>query len=205
MTCERLPAFFDQVPRLVVRDPLAEFLGAAEDGVLAYGYADAVRLAGHSCPTVASAYALAHHALTRLFAGELPVRGAVRVSFQHPLDEGVTGVIAAVVGLLTGSAQDGGFKGIGGRFVRRNLQQFGEQHQPLALRFTRSDDGASVDAAADLSKVPPHPEMAELMRQCMRGDADAAAAQRFAQLWQQRVQRILIEHWDDPAVFHITG
>jgi hypothetical protein len=205
MTREHLPAFFDQVPRLVVRDPLAEFLGAAEDGVLAYGYADAVRLAGHSCPTVASAYALAHHALTRLFVGELPVRGAVRVSFQHPLDEGVTGVIAAVVGLLTGSAQDGGFKGIGGRFVRRNLQQFGEQQQPLALRFTRSDDGASVDAAADLSKVPPHPEMAELMRQCMRGEADAAAAQRFAQLWQQRVERILIEHWDDAAVFHITG
>jgi hypothetical protein len=205
MSSERFPAFFDQVPRLVVRDPLAEFLGAAEGGVLEYGYADAVRLAGHSCPTVASAYALAHHALTRLFPGDLPVRGAVRVSFQHPLDEGVTGVIAAVVGLLTGSAQDGGFKGIGGRFVRRNLQLFGEHNQPLSLRFTRSDSGASVDAAADLSKAPPHPEMTELMRHCMRGEADAAAAQRFAQMWQQRVQRILTEHWDDPAVFHVAG
>ncbi|HMU18135.1 MAG TPA: hypothetical protein PKC95_11890, partial [Thauera aminoaromatica] len=111
MSSERFPAFFDQVPRLVVRDPLAEFLGAAEGGVFEYGYADAVRLAGHSCPTVASAYALAHHAMTRLFCGELPVRGMVQVGFQHPLDEGVTGVIAAVVGLLTGSAQDGGFKG----------------------------------------------------------------------------------------------
>ena len=205
MSSERFPAFFDQVPRLVVRDPLAEFLGAAEGGVLEYGYADAVRLAGHSCPTVASAYALAHHALTRLFPGDLPVRGAVRVSFQHPLDEGVTGVIAAVVGLLTGSAQDGGFKGIGGRFVRRNLQLFDEHHQPLTLRFTRSDTGASVDAAAELSKVPPHPEMVELMRRCMRGEGDAAAAQRFAQMWQDRVRRILVEHWDDPEVFHLAG
>lgn len=175
MSSERFPAFFDQVPRLVVRDPLAEFLGAAEGGVLEYGYADAVRLAGHSCPTVASAYALAHHALTRLFPGELPVRGMVQVSFQHPLDEGVTGVIAAVLGLLSGSAQDGGFKGIAGRFVRRNLQHFGE-HQPLALRFVRSDSGATVHAAAELSKVQPHPEMAELMRRCMRGEAAPAGS-----------------------------
>ena len=203
MSSARFPAFFEQVPRLMVRDPLADFLGAAEGGVLDYGYADAVRLSGHSCPTVASAYALAHHALTRLYPGELPVRGNVRVSFQHPLDEGVTGVIAAVVGLLTGSAQDGGFKGIGGQFVRRNLQAFGVQ-QPLALRFTRSDSGATVDAAAELSRVPPHPEMPELMRHCMRGEADAAQARRFGELWQQRVARILLEHWDDPEVFHLS-
>lgn len=204
MSAERFPAFFAQVPRLVVRDPLADFLGAAEGGVLEYGYADAVRLAGHSCPTVASAYALAHHALTRLFPGELPLRGAVRVSFQHPLDEGVTGVIAAVVGLLSGSAQDGGFKGIGGQFVRRNLQAFGAQ-QPLALRFTRSDSGATIDAAAELSRVPPHPEMPELMRHCMRGEADAAQTRRFGELWQQRVARILLAHWDDPEVFHLSA
>lgn len=204
MSSERFPAFFDQVPRLVVRDPLAEFLGAAEGGVLEYGYADAVRLAGHSCPTVASAYALAHHALTRLFAGERPLRGAVQVSFQQTLDEGVTGVVAAVVGLLTGSAQDGGFKGIGGRFVRRNLQHFAQQ-QPLALRFTRSDTGASLDAAADLSTVPSHPEMVELMRRCMRGEGDAADAQRFAQMWQERVRQILLGHWDDPGLFHLSA
>ncbi len=203
MPTERLPAFFDQVPRLAVRDPLAEFLGAADGGVLEYGYADAVRLAGHSCPTVASAYALAHHALTRLFPGELPVRGAVRVSFQHPLDEGVTGVIATVVGLLTGSAQDGGFKGIGGRFVRRDLQAFA-QHQPLALRFTRSDTGATLDAAAELAHVPPHAEMSELMRRCMRGQADAAETARFRAHWQDRVARILLEHWDDAEVFHLS-
>ena len=59
-------------------------------------------------------------------------------------------LLAAVGGfaLLTGSAQEGGFKGIGGQFVRRNLQAFGVQ-QALSLRFTRSDTGASIDAAAE--------------------------------------------------------
>lgn len=50
----RHPEFFDAVPPLRLRDPLAAFLGAAEEGVLEYRYIDAVRLAGHSCPTVAA-------------------------------------------------------------------------------------------------------------------------------------------------------
>jgi hypothetical protein len=32
------------------------FSERAEDGVIEHGYADVVKLAGHSCPTVASAY-----------------------------------------------------------------------------------------------------------------------------------------------------
>ena len=47
------PEFFKQVPDITLADPLADFLGAAEGGLLRYGYADAVKLAGHSCPTVA--------------------------------------------------------------------------------------------------------------------------------------------------------
>ena len=53
---EGFPEFFDSAPVVRVRDPLAAFLGAARDGVLEYRYADAVKLAGHSCPTVASAF-----------------------------------------------------------------------------------------------------------------------------------------------------
>lgn len=49
----QLPAFFDEVPAIVVTDPLAETLGAAEGGLIEYRYVDAVKLAGHSCPTVA--------------------------------------------------------------------------------------------------------------------------------------------------------
>ena len=55
MSAEALPDFFAAVPAIVVADPLAALLGAAEDGRLEYHYADAVRPAGHSCPTVAGA------------------------------------------------------------------------------------------------------------------------------------------------------
>ena len=52
----RLPDFYELAPVVQTRDPFAEMLGAARDGLLEYSYADAVRLAGHSCPTVAGAF-----------------------------------------------------------------------------------------------------------------------------------------------------
>ena len=53
------PAFFQDIPPLTLRDPLAALLGAAEGGLIDYRYADAVKLAGHSCPTVAGAWLMA--------------------------------------------------------------------------------------------------------------------------------------------------
>lgn len=200
----QFPDFFSQVRRLRVRDPLADFLGAARDGVLEYGYDDAVKLAGHSCPTVGSAYMLTCHALEALYAGELPERGGVRVAFRDGLTDGVTGVVASVVTLLTGATQEGGFKGLAGQFVRRGLQRF-EAEVPLALRFTRVDSGAAVDAEADLSRVPADPDMAPLMGLCMRGEASADERRRFGVLWQERVARILVDHENDAEVFRIVA
>ena len=40
------PSFFSEIQPLVVHDRLAEFLGAADGGVIEYRYADAVKLAG---------------------------------------------------------------------------------------------------------------------------------------------------------------
>lgn len=196
------PAFFDDVRHLRTRDPLARFLGAAEDGVIEYGYEDAVKLAGHSCPTVASAYLLTWHALRALYAEELPVRGEVQVAFAGRIDEGVTGVIASVVTLLTGAANEGGFKGLGGRFGRRGLLEFGAG-QPLALRFARRGTDIAVDAQADLSGVPADPGMPDLLSRCLADPADEESHRRFAAMWQDRVRRILVEHGDDPDVFRI--
>jgi len=47
------PSFFDTARKITVYDPLAELLGAFDNGVIEYSYVDAVKLAGHSCPTVA--------------------------------------------------------------------------------------------------------------------------------------------------------
>jgi len=198
----RFPDFFADVRRIELRDPLAAFLGASEGGVIEYGYEDAVKLAGHSCPTVASAYMICVHALRALYRDELPERGGVRVAFRGRVDEGVTGVIASVVTLLTGAAHEGGFKGLGGRFVRRGLLDFAAD-LPLAMRFTRLDTGTAVDAQTDLSSVPADPEMPELLGRCLQAPADAELAARFGRLWQERVRRILIDHADDPAVFRI--
>lgn len=196
------PDFFDAVPRLVLRDPLAGFLGAAEGGIVDYGYLDAVKLAGHSCPTVASAYWLTVLALRALYGSDLPERGAIRVEFREGREAGVTGVIANVVSLLTGAAGDTGFKGLAGRFERRHLLAF-DAELSLDIRYSRLDNGAQVDAAAHLRHVPADPAMPALMQRCLGDAASGEETRHFGQLWQERVRRVLLEHADDPQVFHI--
>lgn len=196
------PEFFDAVPRLVLHDPLSEFLGALEGGVVEYGYLDAVKLAGHSCPTVASAYWLTVLALQALFGEARPERGAIRVDFRESLEAGTTGVVANVVSMLTGATADSGFKGLGRRFDRRHLLAF-EAELSLNIRYTRIDTGEQVEAAAYLSHVPADPAMPALMQHCLSGAASTEEAGRFAQLWQDRVRRILLEHGTDPEVFVI--
>lgn len=196
----RYPDFFDAVPRIRLHDPLADFLGACDGGIIEYAYPDAVRLAGHSCPTVAGAYWLTHQALRALYGEALPERGGVRVAFRESRTAGVTGVIANVVSLLTGATTDTGFKGLAGRFDRRGVLDF-DARQPLDLRFTRLDTGAAVDAVAHLREVPADPRMAPLMQACLAGHASPAEARQFGELWQARVRRVLLEHGDDPAVF----
>lgn len=197
------PDFFDAAPRLLMRDPLADFLGAATGGLIEYRYADAVKLAGHSCPTVAGAYALTRRALGVLYGTAVPERGGVTVSVREAPADGVAGVVAQVVTLLTGAAAEGGFKGLGGRFERRALLEFGAD-LPLDLRFRRRDTGAAVDARAQLKRVPMDPGMLPLMQLCLAGRADVQQQQRFGELWQARVRAILLHHADDEAVFVIA-
>lgn len=194
------PDFFDQVPTISLHDPLAEFLGAAEDGVLQYGYLDAVRLAGHSCPTVASAYWSTRKALAFLYPDTTPVRGAIRVEFRQRSTSGVTGVVANVVSMLTGAMSENGFKGLAGQFDRRHLLSFAVD-MPEEIRFTRLDTGAAVYVAANLQIVPGSPRVAELMASCLEHTATPAEITEFHQLWQERVRRILLEYGDDPQVF----
>ena len=196
----RTPAFFDEVRSLSVCDPLAEFLGAAEGGRIEYRYIDAVRLAGHSCPTVAAAYWMTLKALTSLYPDSPPQRGGIRVEFREQLLSGVTGVIANVVALLTGATHDSGFKGIGGRFDRRQLLYFAADVTE-EIRFTRIDTGQAVDVAARLQRVPFAPQTSELMQKCLAGSASAEETARFRENWQARVRALLLDHGDDPEVF----
>lgn len=196
------PPFFDELPVIRLRDPLAGFLGVSDDGVLEYRYLDAVRLAGHSCPTVAAAWNMTRLALAALYGEELPCRGGIRVAMAKACDEGVTGVIASVVTLLTGAAGEAGFKGIGGHFRRSELLAFGVDI-PLELRLTRLDDGRSVDVACDISRIPVDQAMPLLLARCLRGEATVEECRRFGALWQARVRCLLLEHGHDPMVFAV--
>lgn len=198
------PEFFDSAPVIRVRDPLSAFLGAARDGVLEYRYADAVKLAGHSCPTVASAFLMTRTALAALYAKELPLRGGVRVEVRDPAQEGVTGVIANVVALVTGVTVDTGFKGLAGRFDRRGLLAY-DVDLPGQLRFTRLDTGAAVTVSADLQGVAGDPRISELLRPCLAGSASEEQQALFRSLWQDRVRRLLCDHADDPRVLVVAA
>lgn len=194
------PAFFDQVRRLTVRDPLAEFLGAADGGLIEYSYLDAVKLAGHSCPTVAAAYWMTLKALEYLYPEGSPQRGGIRVEFREDQLSGVTGVIANVVAMLTGATHDTGFKGIGGRFDRRNLLYFSAD-VAKEIRYTRIDTGQAVDAAAQLQSVPFAPQTFVLMQKGLDGSATPQETAEFRDCWQARVRTLLLQHGDDPEVF----
>lgn len=194
------PDYFERVPTLIVRDPLAGLLGAPADGLIEYRFADAVRLAGHACPTVAGAYLMALRMLRRLYGDDLPERGGLRVEFRGEQADGVVGVTAAVFGLLTGAAGEGGFKGLGGNYGRRGLLLFGRAGIGADVRLTRLDNGASLAASLDLSVLPPSPELGEAMQRVLAGRGGDEARIRFAALWQERVRSLLLDFFVHPAL-----
>ncbi len=200
MTQERLPEFFDRAPTLTVQDPLAAFLGAAENGILTYRYADAVRLCGHSCPTVAGAYLMVIKGLKALYGEELPEHGGIEAAMQGTRDEGTVGVTASVVQLLTGAAPETGFGGIGmqGRFARRNLLSFGAGEINGTLTLRRKDNGKTVAVSLNAALQPFAPQMRDIMPKAVGGSASAKELERFGQLWQARVKAFLTESADDP-------
>lgn len=198
-----LAEFFAQAPRIVLRDPLSEFLGAAESGLMEYSYADAVRLAGHSCPTVAGSYLMARAALRALYGDAVPERGGIAVLMSSEESEGTTGVIAQVFTLLTGAAANNGFHGIGGRFGRNGLLRYGSSDHACIAQFTRMDTGATVAVSMDLSSIPPAPQMRILMGQAMDPEASPEIRAAFGSVWQDRVRRLLLEHADDPGVIQV--
>ena len=161
--------------------------------MLEYRYLDAVKLTGHSCPTVAGAWRLTHDALARLYPGDRPRRGEVRVELRQPLDEGVAGVIASVIGLVTGAANAGGFKGLAGRFGRQDLLAFGvPMHGDI--RFTRLDTGQSVEFTRRGHGLPRSGDLTQLLRAALAPAAPDDARRAFAQAWSDWVAQLL-----DPA------
>lgn len=201
----RYPTFFDQAPVITLRDPLAELLGAAENGLIDYHYLDAVRLAGHSCPTVAGAWLMARAALLALYPDGPAERGGVTVQMAGAEEEGVNGVITQVFTLVTGAAGANGFHGIGGRFVRQSLLHFSAPFDGPAVQVHRRDTGAGVSVALDMAKVPAPANLLPLLGAALNPEATAQQRSAFASAWQDRVKRLLLEHADDPDTVRVTA
>jgi hypothetical protein len=191
--------FFDEVEKIVLNEPLGEFLGSNGEHIVSY--ADVVKLSGHSCPTVSGAYLMSLYGLKALYEGDTPNRGDIKVEFRNAKDDGVTGVIANVISFITGAKQSDGFKGLGGKFARNNLLFFGVS-MTGEVRFTRIDNAKSIEMSYDISKLPlPFLDNA-LMQKSMTSQATSQESELFKNQWQSRVKEILITHKDRCIVFN---
>lgn len=185
----KYPEFFENIETIKLKDDLANFLGATEDGIIEFSYIDIVKSAGHSCPTVLGAYLMTKEGLKALYINELPKRGEIKVEFKENIEEGVAGAIANVVTNITGATKNTGFKGIMGLYNRNNLMSF-ENDISSSVRFRRTDTNKSVDVSYNPSSFPPKQEMQVLMQKCLSKTANENEINEFKKLWQGRVEEI---------------
>ena len=183
------PTFFDTIETIKVKDPLSQVLGAFSAGEYEFNYLDVVKSAGHSCPTVAGAYIITLEALKALYPDQRAIRGGVKVEFEESLEEGVAGVIGNVISQITGATDKSGFKGLQGQFARHSLMHFNADISSSA-RFTRVDNGKSVDVTYNPEPVKANPMMMRLMQKLISGEASPEEVKEFGTLWQDRVARI---------------
>jgi len=198
------PNFFDNVKSIPLQDPLSDILGAFVEGKLDINYIDCVKLAGHSCPTVAGAYLMALKGVEALYGNDLPQRGFIKVSMKGDETEGVTGVICNVISFIVGAGGAGGFKGLNGKFARNNLVEYAA---PIAseVKLTRIDNGKSVTLSYNPSSIPADPMMQPLMGKLMQGMASPEEKKAFGKLWQERVEKILLSEteWDQMVTVNL--
>ena len=187
--------FYDDVEPIRLRDPLAVFLGAIDEGEdFIFTYADAVKLAGHSCPAVSGAYKITEKALKALYKNETPVRGEISVRVLGSVANGANGPISQVISLITGAAPETGFAGLGDQFVRKGKLVFDEKNEEAnAFVFTRDDSGKSVKIAYHPHVLPQDKDMPALFTKCIVGTATEKQREKFRTLWQARVKAVLLE------------
>jgi formylmethanofuran dehydrogenase subunit E len=188
-------SFYEDVEPIKLKDPLAVFLGAVDEREeFIFTYADAIKLAGHSCPAVSGAYKITQKALKALYGDETPIRGEIDVRVLGSIDNGANGPISQVISLITGAAPETGFAGLGQSFVRKNKLVFDTQNEEAnAFIFTRDDNNKSVKVTYHPEQIPQEEEMSELFTKCVVGTATKKQKERFQELWQKRVKAVLLE------------
>ena len=191
--------FFDEVKPIRLKEPLAETLGAFKEknAILEYTFADTVKMAGHACPTVASAYIACEKALEELYPNSVPVRGSISITAYGEPDEGVYGVMSQVFSFITGAAWVTGFGGIAHKFKRKGLLEFSQKRidtEAMCFRFKRIDNNKSI-----LVKLSPKNidfpakkagRLSELLEKVIWEAAKENEIEEFRDLWMEKVKNI---------------
>ena len=199
--------FFSDVGPIVVRDPLAEFVGAFEHhrALLEYAFDDVVKLTGYACPNVAAAFVCCKRALGHLHVGEVPERGNIAVTVHGAIDDGAYGQMGQVYSYVTGAGGPGGFKGLGPSFRRKDLLAYDPARangESMGVTFTRIDKGKAIKADVFPARFPAvagQERVPELMDKALRGTASHDELHAFQDLWAERIKAILVDEQDVDA------
>ncbi len=198
--------FYSEIEPIAMRDPLSSILGAVDDDEpIYYSYQDCIKLAGHACASVSTAFQMTKLALKELYNEDIPVRGDLEVKFAGDRETGANGPIGQVIQFLTGAAIETGFHGLGGKYSRANLFKYDENLESgpgLKVEFKRIDTGEKVVVQANPSKIPISEEeqsCSEHMPGVIHGTATAGEREKFYLYWQGKNRKILLE--DHPGVF----
>ncbi len=179
--------WFDEVERIVVEDDLCKFLGVNDDGIIEISYVDIVKIAGHSCATVAGAYLMALHGLKALYGDEVPRRGEIKVEFKKLPRDDNTGVVGSVLSNITGATADFGFGGIPtGKYNRRDLLFFGVDIKS-DLCLTRLDTDKKVFINYRPGKVV---SPMSILMSAIKPDAKKEDIESFPKRFQEMVKRV---------------
>ncbi|MDO5091464.1 MAG: FmdE family protein [Cardiobacteriaceae bacterium] len=198
------PAYFEKISPITMQDDLAKILGSS-NGLFEYRFADAAKSAGHVCPAVAGAWMETRMALQALYGEEPPVRGRIHVILKGSEDDGFTGAMANVIGMITGATRKQGF---GGQFgapehKRQDLLVFKDDNSegPMYAVFTRLDPELKPEKCVKVvynpQAVPFKEEIKPLMEKVKKGEASAEEKARFGTLWQERVERIIVSNFEE--------
>jgi len=183
----KYPVFFDTISPIVLKDPLAQFVGVNEDGIIEITYLDVVKMAGHSCAVVSGAYLSAAKGLKALYGKEIPRRGEIKVELKRAPMEENAGVVGSVLSAITGAAANDGFGGLeGGKFSRRNLLFYGVP-MDTDIRLTRMDTGKSVGINYRPGKVVNPPE---IFQRAFGPGATPEQKKAFPRVFQEMVKTI---------------
>ena len=198
----KYPNFYNDVPIISLYDPLSDFLGATEKGIVHITYLDVVKYAGHSCPTVAGAYLMTLIALKKFAKEGLNIkRSEIIVTAKGPKSDGTNGVVANVAAYICGVNDESGFAGIGGNMSRRD-KLFYNNELNCDLKFEISNK--TIEVSYNPSIYPPDPQMIPLLQKSIQGIASPEEKEKFKKLWQERVENILLTEEKYAKIIHTS-